>query len=153
MIAMMYGWFYQEMLRYVLSLSKDLQLSEDVTQDTFMRAMRCADIFQDMEKPACRAWLYKTARNLFIDRVRRQRKELETVPGDEAAEDDLSLVMVNELVARLPQPDQAMFRMRYLEGMNATELGELFGMPAATVRTRLARACRALREEYLREKG
>ena len=52
MIAMLYGRFYQEVLRYALSLSRDLYLSEDITQDTFMRAMRCADIFLDMEMPA-----------------------------------------------------------------------------------------------------
>lgn len=153
MIAMLYGLFYQEVLRFALSLSKDLQLSEDITQDTFMRAMRCADIFQDMETPACRAWLYKTARNLFIDRMRRRKKELEASAELPTYEDDLSQVMVNEAIAMLPEPEQAMFRMRYMDGYNATQLGEMFDLPPATVRTKLAKARKIIRRQYLTENG
>ena len=36
MIAMLYGRFYQEVLHYMLSLSKDLHLSEDITQDVIV---------------------------------------------------------------------------------------------------------------------
>ena len=39
-----------------------------------------------------------------------------------------------------------MFTMRYFEGYNARELGEIFDLPAATVRSRLASAKRRLRE-------
>jgi RNA polymerase sigma-70 factor (ECF subfamily) len=153
MIAVMYDRFFQEVLRYVLSLSKDRYLSEDITQDTFMRAMRCADIFLDMEMPACRAWLYKTARNLFIDRMRRRKKELEAAAEPTTYEDDLSRVMVNEAIAKLPEPEQALFRLRYMDGYNATQLGEMFDMPAATVRTRLSRARGIIRGEYLADNG
>jgi len=153
MIAMLYGRFYQEVLRYLLSLSKDLHLSEDITQDTFMRAMRCAYIFADMETPACRAWLYKTARNLFIDKMRRRKKELEASTELPTYEDDLSQVMVNEAIAKLPEPEQALFRMRYMDGYNATQLGEMFDMPPATVRTKLAKARNIIRGQYLTENG
>ena len=40
MVAMLYAWFYQEILGYLLSLSGDRPLSEDITQDTFLRALR-----------------------------------------------------------------------------------------------------------------
>ena len=153
MIAAMYERYFQEVLYYTLSLSKDRYLSEDIAQDTFMRAMRCADIFLDMEMPACRAWLYKTARNLFIDRMRRRKKELDAAAEPTACEDDLSRVMVNEAIAKLPEPEQALFRLRYMDGYNATQLGEMFGMPAASVRTRLARARGILRGQYPAEDG
>ncbi len=153
MIAMLYGRFYQEVLRYVLSLSKDLHLSEDVTQDTFMRALKCADIFADMEMPACRAWLYKTARNMFIDRMRRRKRELEVSAELPEYEDDLSQVMVNEAIAKLPEPEQALFRLRYMDGYNATQLGEMFDLPPATVRTKLAKARKIIRGQYLADNG
>lgn len=153
MIAVMYERYYREVLCYALSLSKDRYLSEDITQDTFMRAMRCADVFLDMEMPACRAWLYKTARNLFIDRMRRRKKEIEAAAEPAAVEDDLSLMMVNEAIAKLPEPEQALFRLRYMDGYNATQLGEMFDMPAASVRTRLARARGILRGQYPADNG
>lgn len=153
MVAILYSRFYQEILRYILSLAKDLYLSEDITQDTFMRAMKCADIFQDMETPACRAWLYKTARNLFIDRLRRRKKELETSTEQQMYEDDLNQVIVYEAIAKLPEPEQTLFRMRYMDGYNATQLGEMFDMNPASVRTKLSKARQIIRKQYLIENG
>jgi RNA polymerase sigma-70 factor (ECF subfamily) len=67
-----------------------------------------------------------------------------------AVEEDLSQAAVAQLIARLPESEKPIFVMRYFEGYNARELGEIFNLPPATVRSRLASAKRRLRE-WIRE--
>ena len=50
-------------------------------------------------------------------------------------------------MSRLPSELQTLMRLRYIEGYSAAELGELFHMPSATVRTKLSRARQLLRKE------
>ncbi len=148
-IEELYGKFYKDILAYCSAMTKDRATAEDLVQETYMRAMTHWEDLEDRSRGQCRAWLYKTARNLFIDQVRKQSRE---TPAEEeqlalaAFQEDLSQAAVGQLIARLPESEKALFTMRYFEGYNSKELGELFDLPPATVRSRLASAKRRLRE-------
>ena len=58
----------------------------------------------------------------------------------------MSRTAVLQLVGRLPETERAIFSMRYFEGYNSRELGEIFNLSPATIRSRLASAKRRLRE-------
>ena len=145
----LYGAFYQEMLTYCTALTKNRSTAEDLVQDAYVRAMTHWGDLYKLERSQCRAWLYKTARNLFIDQARRQARE---TPAEEeqlalaSFEEDLSQAAVAQLVGRLPEDERAIFSLRYFEGYNSKELGEIFSLPPATIRSRLASAKRRLRE-------
>lgn len=148
-IEELYGKFYKEILAYCSAMTKDRAAAEDLVQETYMRAMTHWEDLEDRSRGQCRAWLYKTARNLFIDQARKQSRE---TPAEEeqlaiaAFQEDLSQAAVGQLIARLPEREKALFTMRYFDGYNSKELGELFDLPPATVRSRLASAKRRLRE-------
>lgn len=72
MIAKIYQLFFQELIRYVTKMTCDKAAAEDIVQETFLRAMEHAVILDDMDERQCRSWLYKTSRNIFIDKVRRR---------------------------------------------------------------------------------
>ncbi|MDE7054899.1 MAG: RNA polymerase sigma factor [Oscillospiraceae bacterium] len=145
----LYGAFYKEMLTYCTALTKNRSTAEDLVQDAYVRAMTHWGDLYKLERSQCRAWLYKTARNLFIDQARRQARE---TPAEEeqlalaSFEEDLSQAAVAQLVGRLPEGERAIFSLRYFEGYNSKELGEIFSLPPATIRSRLASAKRRLRE-------
>ena len=65
----------------------------------------------------------------------------------EREEDGFSRAETELLLLRLPAEDRTMFRLRYLEGYSAVEIGEMFDMPPATVRTRLLRSRQLLKKE------
>lgn len=148
-IEELYGKFYKDILAYCSAMTKDRAAAEDLVQETYMRAMTHWEDLEDLSRGQRRAWLYRTARNLFIDQVRKQSRE---TPAEEeqlalaAFQEDLSRAAVGQLIARLPESEKALFTMRYFEGYNSKELGELFDLPPATVRSRLASAKRRLRE-------
>lgn len=65
-----YEEYFRELQRYLLSLCRDSRIAEELTQETFFRAVRSAGQFR--EGSDLRAWLYTIARN--------------RVPGPDAAE-------------------------------------------------------------------
>lgn len=145
----LYDSFHREMTAYAVSMTKNRDAAEDLVQETFLRALTHWEDVQGLGRGPCRAWLYKTARNLYIDQVRRLSREVPQT-GEllerESFEEDLSQGMVAQLVGRLPETERAIFILRYFEGYNARELGEMFSLPPATVRSRLASAKGRLRK-------
>lgn len=145
----LYGASRRELLAYCTAMTKNRSAAEDLVQETYLRAMGHWEDLQDLSGGQRRSWLYKTARNIFIDQVRKQSREM---PMEEeyfslaSFQEDLSQAAVGQLIARLPEGEKALFTMRYFEGYNSKELGELFALPAATVRSRLSSAKRRLRE-------
>ena len=141
--------FQKELLTYCKAMTKSRSSAEDLVQETYLRAFTHWEDVEDLSISQCRAWLYKTARNLYIDQVRKQVRETPTEEEQLALasfEEDLSQAAVAQLIARLPDGERTLFNLRYFEGYNSKELGELFALPAATVRSRLASAKRRLRQ-------
>jgi len=147
MIDLLYSKFYCELLHFCISLSHDYAFAEDIVQETYLRALANADILNDLPETKCRAWLYRTAKNIFSDHVRRLSKNSEPV-DEPAGEDDYSRVMVQMMCQHLPENERTLFMLRYMKGYNSTELGEMFGIPPATVRARLASARLKLKKYY-----
>lgn len=123
-------------------------MAEDLVQETFLRALTHTGDLQDLSSEQRRAWLYRTAQRLYIDHIRKAARETDSDPADlefTPFQEDFSVPAVGQLVSRLPPEEQAIFTLRYFEGYNATELGEIFSLPPTTVRSRLAAARRRLR--------
>lgn len=153
MIDNLYRDYHNKLLWYCINLSSNNRaLAEDIVQDTFMRGLENAHILNDLTDAQCRSWLYKTAKNIFIDKIRRINKE----PQPElklVAEDDLSEVMVRQLCGHLADDERELFWLRYMEGYNSSELGKLFDLPSSTVRARLASARKKITKIYFDQKG
>ena len=137
--------------------------AEDLVQETYLRALRSADQFTPGTN--LKAWLFRILRNAFVDMYRRQRHNptvggLDTVePGlsavaDEAwLRDDLELDRLRKVVAAeieaalmsLSEEGRTVILLD-LEGLTETEAADVLGCPVGTVKSRLSRARRALRE-------
>ncbi len=148
MIEALYTKFHSQLLARCTAMCRDTAMAEDLVQETFLRALTHIGDIQDLNRKQCQAWLYKTAQRLYIDHVRKAARETAADPADlesAAFQEDFSAPAVGQLVGRLPPEEQAIFILRYFEGYNATELGEVFSLPPATIRSRLAAARRRLR--------
>ena len=151
MIQDLYERHFEELRRYCLQFCRNGDMASDLVQDTFMRALEREDTMDSLTTEQQRAWLYRTARNLFLDGARRSacllRKQRYLLDEEAAEERGYSRAETELLLLRLPPDVRTIFRMRYLEGYSAADLGEIFDMPAATVRTKLLRARQLLKKE------
>ncbi len=97
------------------------------------------------------AWLKRTARNLFIDQVRRDRRAGGEVP-ETPFEEDFTRAQVWRAIGELGDGERELFYLRYFAGYDATELGRLFDLPPSTVRSRLRSARESIRKKYFEER-
>ena len=120
--------------------------AEDGYQDVFLKLLGQESGNWDPEH--LKAWLIRATLNRCADlhrfRLRRPVLALEDIPelarpADEGAE-------LWDAVARLPEKLRTAVHLHYAEGYSTEEIAALLGVPAATVRTRLHRARRQLKD-------
>ena len=130
--------------------------AEDLVQTTLMRCVESRDRFG--KRSSFRTYLFTVARNIFIDRLRKQLRspdaldfgevsliDLRTSPSAAAARDQEHAALIAALRA-LPLEVQMAVELTYWEGLNAVEVAEISGVTPSSVRSRLTRARQALRD-------
>lgn len=148
MIETLYEAYYKELNGWCQSMTGSLSLSEELVQEAFMRALLNRELLEGLKEEQRRAWLYRTVKNLYVDTIRRSRREsvVETIPEQVTENAEIAELEWQELLATLPDEEGLLFTMRYLQGYNSKQLGELFDMPPGTVRSKLSSARKHLRD-------
>lgn len=153
----LYQLYQKELVSWCRRMTGNYEVSEDLVQEAFMRAMLHEDVLQGLTVSQQRAWLYRTVKNLYVDKIRHIKKEtiMEDVPEQDLesgmSETEFSALEWRELIEKLPGMEGVLFCLRYLEGYNSSQLGELFSLPSGTVRAKLSSARKHLKEELERD--
>lgn len=140
---------HQDVRRYVTYLGADLQSADDLTQDTFLRALAGLHRFEG--RSSARTWLLSIARRAVIDSIRRsssrprlsdtddwQAAAERAQPSDLPGFDDG--VALAELVDTLPDDRREAFVLTQMVGLPYAEAARVSNCPVGTVRSRVARA-------------
>ena len=137
--------------RYVVWLTRDPQLAEDVVQETLLRAWRHPRVL-DQSETSARAWLFTVARHLVADEYRsaRRRREVtsDTVPETATADHTdavLDAWLVSEALSALSVDHRTVVVHAYYQGMSTTQIANELNIAEGTVKSRLHYALRALR--------
>ena len=158
--ALSYADTLHNLARYLTGNESD---AEDLVQEAYMRALRAADQFTPGTD--LKAWLLRILRNTFLSVYRRQRNN-PTVGGLDTVEpqvpavadetwlrDDMELDRLRKLVGEEIEAalmslseDGRTVVLLDLEGLTEVQVAEVLGCPVGTVKSRLSRARRALRE-------
>jgi RNA polymerase sigma-70 factor (ECF subfamily) len=159
--------------RYANSLTRDRSEAEDLTQDTFLQALRHWDQFRPGTN--ARAWLFTICRNLFLrQRERRAREE----PTESAALDGLAAEaeafsapsdagramfdapelgdVIRRELDKLPAEYREVVELSDLQDQSYADIAQVLGVPLGTVKSRLFRGRRLLQEalvDYARDAG
>lgn len=145
----LYEAHYKELTAYAAGLSGSREQAEDLAQETFVRALMHSDTVEELSTGQRRAWLYRTMKNLYFDRCRRNALEqqyLSTLPGDGQEDSGLQAVEQAMVLEQLRPEDRMIFTLWHLEGFAPGEIAELLQLPPGTVRSKLSRCRRALQE-------
>ncbi|WP_409272270.1 sigma-70 family RNA polymerase sigma factor [Neobacillus sp. SCS-31] len=150
---------------YLLRLSGSPSIAEDLVQETFLRATVSLSFYRHEDvKP----WLFRIARNIYIDEWRRRQRwkwvpffdkeemispfgtpEQEAIAGETARE-------LEGLIGLLPENYRTIIYLREYEGFSYSELEEALGLTGAQVKVQLHRARQKLKqlgakEEFLND--
>jgi RNA polymerase sigma-70 factor (ECF subfamily) len=127
-------------------------LAQDIAQEAFVRAHRGLPDFRGQAQ--VRSWLYRISTNLALNAVQRRKEyPIEDLP-DRPETDDPESNAVNralgedlvEAIAELPDKLKRPLVLREFEGLSYEEIASALELPLNTVRTRILRARRTLRE-------
>jgi RNA polymerase sigma-70 factor (ECF subfamily) len=143
-------------------ITGDPGVAEDIAQESVLAALRGLDRFDETRPFA--PWLERIAANASVDWLRRRQRRPEVVVddvsevGDEAALADTvaNAALDQDIVAalkRLTPEFRAVVVLRYLLDLEPREIAPMLSIPPATVRTRLHRGLRQLRDELTNEVG
>jgi RNA polymerase sigma-70 factor, ECF subfamily len=135
-------------------LTKDAQLAEEATQDTFVTLWRRAAAY-DPERAKLSTWLFVIARNRAIELVRARTRApephedvepagAEPDPADLAAlADDAERIAL--ALAELPESQFEVIRLAYFDGLSHGEIAERLDEPLGTVKSRIRLGLNRLR--------
>ena len=157
--------FLPRLRRFTHALTADAAQGDDLAQDTCVRALQSLHLWE----PGTRldSWMYRIAKNLWIDRMRTQRfrglhasiDDIETgsepmgVDGRAVTESSLTLSEVMRAIGRLPEEQRELVALVCVNGASYKEAAETLSIPMGTVMSRLARARKALFEALAEAEG
>lgn len=153
-----YDRFFKDVYLFVLAMSGNPSIAEDITQETFFRALKEVDHFKG--NCSVRSWLCQIAKNLYIDDSRR-RKRLQSVK-DELAERfskgedaEASVIRREEALCVykalhcLEEPYKEVFSLRTLGELSFKEIAEIFEKSESWARVTYHRAKLKIKEVFL----
>lgn len=146
-IETIYNDYFRDVYLFLRSLSADAQTSEEITQETFARALAAIDSFDGRKD--IRAWLFTIARNTYYSGLRKQKPMSDESPPEFASpQQDFTLQFVDEeralLIHRflheMKEPYKEVFNLRVFGELSFEKIGSIFGKSAGWARVTYYRA-------------
>ncbi len=137
---------------------QDRSLAEDVAQEVFLELYQKLSTLESAEHLTY--WLRRVAVNRCIDQGRR-KKHRQELPMEDVAEpvaiprhtDPLLARKLQQTLELLPEKQRMVVILRYQEGLDLAEIGDLMKMPLNTVKSTLHRTLEDLRKKMTRKLG
>jgi RNA polymerase sigma-70 factor, ECF subfamily len=134
-----------------LRMTRDPQLAEDCTQDTFINAWRALPKFET--RSSLSTWLHRIAVNVSLAK-RRKSPPIEPVPEDDEAgvsgewalETPVEVQEIETAIGELPEGARDALVLHALYGYSHGEAAQMLGIAEGTCKAQLHRARKLLRE-------
>lgn len=146
-----YDHFGPRLQRYLLGLNVPAAQAEELVQEALLRLWHRAHQF-DPARAGVATWLFRVARNLYIDSVRGEPHWLPIQEGldrldRESADEHTSSTEaftdhagLGQAINELPASQARLIRMSYFEAKSHSEIAHELGMPLGSVKSNLRRA-------------
>ncbi len=137
---------------YMFCASNNASDADDLAQECYLRAFRNWDRFDG--RGSRQAWLFAIARNTQTDWFRKRGREARLLEQErqgaisEAPAVDLdNAEAIWQAVGRLTGEHREIVHLRFAADLSYAEIAQMLGVPVGTVRSRLHRALKAIREQ------
>ena len=156
--------YQSRIIGLAMKFVKDIQIAEDVTQESFIKAYKSLESFR--EESAFYTWLYRiasnTSKNYLISKKRKNEllesevfssKEIDIfdIPGGSSPEEILQANNLREVIfeslSNLPEDIRTAVSLREFEGLSYEEISEVLDCPIGTVRSRIFRGREIIQEK------
>ena len=161
-IEKLYREYFTPVYRYTLSLVHDPDMAEEITQETFFRALKKINDYRG--EASLKVWLCRIARNLSFDSLKRQSKTTALTKHDDESDDyelpagsesdpeeqllrKQTAMKIHRILHDLKEPYKEVFQLRTFGDLSFAEIGELFGKSESWARVTYYRSRMMIKEE------
>lgn len=160
-IEQIYQDYFVVVYKYILSISGDPLTAEEITQETFFKALKSIDEFRGDSD--IRTWLCRIARNLYHDHKKKQSRQvelpdnyeelaIESSGGQHKSIEDryiegVEVRKIHRILHTLREPYKEVFSLRALGELSFSDIGDLFGKTDSWARVTYHRARLMIMEE------
>lgn len=143
----LYNSYYMQVYSYAVSLTKNRELAEEITQNTFYKAVSTKSQFKGKSDEL--TWLCSIAKNLYYDEMRNSQRisdigEISELPSDEnveraVADSDMAF-RIHLVLHRLDEPYKEVFQLRVFGELSFAQIAAIFGKTETWARVTYHRA-------------
>jgi RNA polymerase sigma-70 factor (ECF subfamily) len=143
---------FSDVYKYILSVSRNEAIAEEVTQETFFKALRNIEAFNG----SCKlyVWLCQIAKHTYFSLYRKRKRYAARIDADAPVETDVETDFLDKdaaqrfhrLLHELKEPYKEVFTLRVFGELPFSHIGELFGKTDSWARLVFYRAKKRLQE-------
>lgn len=149
-----YKRYFKDVYKYALSLTRDEHIAEEITQETFFKALKSIDHFDGRCK--LYVWLCQIAKNTYFtsrQRIAKESKIIEEPLPDDSFEERLlnkeTFFEIHKVLHTLEEPYKEVFSLRTFGDLSFRQIGDLFGKTESWARVTYHRAKIKIKEDLL----
>jgi RNA polymerase sigma-70 factor (ECF subfamily) len=160
----LYEKYYSQIFGYILKRVADLEIAQDVTSETFLKALKNLWQFRWKNIPFS-AWLYRIANNEIVNYFRKRKGglaplekiaepasadnlEAEFIKAQEELEKHQDFLRAQEKISELDIKYQEVVVLRFFEKKQIKEIAEILGKKEGTIKSLLHRGIEKLKDEF-----
>lgn len=151
---------YEAVYRYVLCLCCDDTAAKDITQETFLKAMKGADSFAG--DSSLYTWLCAIAKRIWLNTVKRQSREdfsdfseevsdESKISLEEAVSEKDTAMYIHRILHQLDEPYKEVFSLRVFGELSFSEIADLFSKTDSWARVTYHRAKKTITEKMRKD--
>ena len=146
-----YTRYSKDVYRFCLSLCKNTTLADDLTSETFLKAINSGG--KGVDNHSVKVWLCQIAKNTYYDYLRKHSKITELtdeMPSQSDFElellDKADALRIHKLLHQLNEPYKEIFSLRVFSELSFAEIGEIFDKSESWARVTFYRAKQKIKE-------
>ena len=150
-----YAEYYSEVYKFVVSICQNPMLAEEITQESFFKALKSIDSFNGNCKLS--TWLCKIARNTLYSYTKKHNRQVDypfdiTISSENIEEqfaDKETAYAIHKVLHKLNEPYKEVFWLRIFGELSFAQIGALFEKTESWARVTYYRAKIMIKEELL----
>lgn len=152
----LYNEYFKDVYRYAISLSKNELIAEEITQETFFKALNSIDTFNG--KCKIYVWLCQIAKNTYFSYLKKEKRydyhaNIVDILYDGSLEESLShketSFEIHKCLHALEEPYKEVFSLRLFGELSFAQIATLFGKTESWARVTYHRAKLKIKEDLL----
>lgn len=148
-IKKLYETYRQPIFLFILGITKNYDVSEDITEEVFIRIIKYSNTYNIFKNP--KTWIFSIAKNTTLTYIQKnkeivyEKEKLEVLINKYNTVKNNDSLIVEEYLSHLNEDERNIVILHIFGGLNCLEIGKILNLKHSTVRSKYSYALKKLR--------